>query len=219
VHLLLERGGAVRARVGALGLLTVLIASPATVVEKWSEWKTAHDRDSIKVETRKSKQTGILQTKATARLDCSSDELWELLVRRESFLRIMPDMQESVKVKQAEGRNEQWWYQLVSRPPISDRDYTLHVRWTIVKTSLGTAYHRRWSVDNDNGPPPKEKVLRLQVNNGSWQLTPAKGGKTDFEYFNYVELEGSLWKVITNRAARSNAIEFMENLRSECAGQ
>jgi hypothetical protein len=195
------------------------MTASAAAAMRWYGWKTAHDADGIKVETRKSRQTGILQTRATALLDCSSDELWELLIRRETFLRIMPDMQESVKVKEAEGRNEEWWYQLISRPPISDRDYTLHVWWTVEETSWGTAYHRGWSIDNEYGPPPKEKVLRLHVNNGSWLLTPVEGGKTDFEYLNYVDLEGSLWRFITNRAARSNAIEFMENLRSECGGQ
>jgi hypothetical protein len=202
-----------------LGLIAVLIALPAAAAEEWSEWKTARDRDGIKVETRKNLETGILQTRATALLGCSTDELWELLISEESFLRIMPDMQESVRVKGAEGRNAEWWYQRISRPPISDRDYTLHVQWTVEESSLGPAYHRWWSVDNDNGPAPKDKVLRLHVNNGSWLLTPAEGGKTDFEYVNYVELEGSLWRIITNRAARSNAIEFMENLRRECGGQ
>jgi hypothetical protein len=222
VHFLLERGSAVRERLGTLGLLTVLIAlltAPAATAEKWSEWKTAHDRDGLKLETRKHGVTGVLQTRATAVLGCPSDELWELLIRENSFLRIMPDMQESVRVKATEGRNEEWWYQRVSRPPISDRDYTLYVQWTVEETALGSRYHRVWSVDNDNGPAPQEKVLRLHVNNGSWLLTPAEGGKTGFEYLNYVELEGSLWRIITNRAARSNAIEFLENLRRECSGQ
>lgn len=219
MYLLLERGSAVRKRVGTLGLLSILIVSPATAAEKWSEWKSAHDRDGIRVETRKNAATGVLQTRATALLDCPSDELWELLIREESFLRIMPDMQESERVKGSEGSNEEWWYQRVSRPPISDRDYTLYVQWTVEETELGRRYNRWWSVDNDNGPAPKEKVLRLHVNDGSWLLTPAEGGKTAFEYVNYVELEGSLWRVISNRAARSNAIEFLGNLRIECGGQ
>jgi len=170
----------------------------------------------MKVESRKNIESGILQTRATARLGCSTDKLWELLINDESFLRLMPDMTESRSVKDGGELNEGWWYQRIAKPPISDRDYTLHVEWTIEETALGRKYFRWWSVDESVGPPPKEDVLRLHTNNGSWSFVPVEGGRTDFEYVNYIELEGSLWKVITNRAARSNAIEFLRNLDEEC---
>ena len=54
---------------------------------------------------------------------------------------------------------------------------------------------------------------RVRADIGSDKI---KGGRTDFEYINYIELEGSLWKVITNRAAKSNAVEFLDNLVKEC---
>jgi hypothetical protein len=184
--------------------------------DDYAPWKTVHDKEGLKVEARKNKTTGLLQTRSTARLGCTTDRLWELLVNEVSFLQLMPDMPESRKVAGEEGQNEGWWYQRIAKPPISDRDYILHVQWTIEETAHGRKYFRWWSVDPDVGPPPKEDVLRLHVNNGSWSFIPTAEGGTDFQYVNYIELEGSLWKMITNRAAKSNAIQFLKNLGEEC---
>lgn len=200
----------------ALALLLFPPAARAADEEEWAEWKTVHDREGLKVEARKNERTGVLQTRATARLGCTTDRLWKLLVNEESFLRLMPDMPESRKIEEDDARGEGWWYQRIARPPISDRDFTLHVRWTIEESAAGRQYFRWWSVDDAAGPQPTEGVLRLHVNDGSWRLTPAAGGKCDFEYVNYIELEGSLWKAITNRAAKNNAVQFLKNLDQEC---
>jgi hypothetical protein len=204
-----------------LGLCLVLAlllpcAAQASEEEQWAPWLAEHDKNGLQLETRKNQQTGVLETRATARLGCTTDRLWELLTNNESFLRLMPDMLESRPVKGQDAHGEGWWYQRISKAPISDRDYTLHVQWTIEESALGRKYFRWWSIDGGSGPAPKENVLRLHTNNGSWSFLPVEGARTDFTYINYVELEGSLWKVITNRAAKSNAIEFLQNLQEEC---
>jgi hypothetical protein len=203
---------------GLCALIAVLLPFSLVAAEddKWAEWKVAYDKNGLKVEARKNKATGVIQTRATARLGCSTDRLWNLLVNDDSFLRFMPDMPESRRIGDVGRAGEGWWYQRIAKAAISDRDFILHVRWTIEKTPLGRKYYRWWSIDDEVGPPPKENVLRLHVNNGSWSFTPVEGGETDFEYINYIELEGVLWKAITNRAAKSNTIQFLENLDEEC---
>jgi hypothetical protein len=200
----------------ALALLLLLFAAQAAADEQWADWKNAHDKQGLKVDSRKNVETGVVQIRARARFGCSTDRLWKLLINDESFLRLMPDMTESRQVKSGGEQNEGWWYQRIVKPPITDRDFTLHVQWTVEETALGRKYLRWWSVDNAVGPPPREDVLRLQTNSGSWSFVPVEGGRTDFEYINYIELEGSLWKVITNKAARSNAVQFLKNLDEEC---
>jgi len=175
-----------------------------------------HDKQGLKIESRKNLETGVVQIRASARLGCATDKLWELLVNDDSFLRFMPDMPESRKIKDGERPNEGWWYQRIKKPPIAERDFILHVQWTIEENALGRKYFRWWSVDDAVGPPPKEDVLRLHANSGSWSFTPVEGGGTDFEYINYIELEGSIWKMITNKAAKGNALQFLQNLAEEC---
>jgi hypothetical protein len=200
----------------ALSLLLLSFAAQAADKREWAAWKTAYNKQGMKIEARKNVDTGVVQIRASARLGCATDRLWELLVNEESFLRLMPDMPESRHVKGDDATGEGWWYQRIARPPISDRDFTLHVRWTIEETDLGRKYFRWWSIDESEGPPPKENILRLHVNDGSWSFAPVEGGRTDFVYINYIELEGSLWKMITNKAAKSNAIQFLQNLDEEC---
>jgi hypothetical protein len=200
----------------ALTALLLLFAAQAAANEQWADWKAGYDKQDLKVESRKNKESGVVQIRATARLGCSTGKLWDLLTSDESFLRFMPDMTESRQVKDGGELDEGWWYQRIVKPPITDRDFILHVQWTIEETALGRRYLRWWAVDDAVGPPPIDDVLRLHTNNGSWRFVPVKSGGTDFEYVNYIELEGSLWKMITNRAARSNAVEFLRNLEEEC---
>lgn len=68
----------------------------------------------------------------------------------------------------------------------------------------------------DVGPGPVDGVVRVGVNVGGWTLDPRADGGTDFVYWNYVELGGSLWTMLGNRAARDSAWGFATNLEQEC---
>lgn len=62
-------------------------------------------------------------------------------------------------------------YQRLDLPVLSDRDFTLAVRW-------GQDGELRW-VDfhtSRKGPPPSPGVVRLTHHRGSWELKPIKGG-------------------------------------------
>lgn len=181
----------------------------------WKDWETAWERNGSKVEVRKNTETGIVQTRASTVVPCPTDQLWELLVTPESYMKLMPKTRESRYLDEKPKQKQVHCYQRVSGGPVSDRDYTLLVKWTVGESKLGKKYVREWSVDNEKGPPPSKGAVRVEVNNGSWTLTPVAGKKTAFEQITYVELGGSLWTLVANTAIKDAAQELLENLKAK----
>lgn len=85
----------------AVPSLTILMILPAITLagENWSDWDITRNKAGIKVEARKNKDTGVLQTRTTAVLNCSTDALWDLLITERTFLELFPDMRVSKKLK------------------------------------------------------------------------------------------------------------------------
>lgn len=179
----------------------------------WKEWEVASDRDGIKLEVRKHAKTGVLQTRVSGTIAAPTDKVWEALVVPETYCEIMPKTLESRYIDEKPKQRQTYCYQRVSGGPVSERDYTLLVKWTEEKTKHGTKYHRHWTIDNAKGPEPRKGVVRVEVHDGSWTLTPVAGRKTEFEQLNYIELGGSLWTMLANQAVQDAARELVANLK------
>ncbi|MBI5495580.1 MAG: hypothetical protein HY904_11200 [Deltaproteobacteria bacterium] len=73
--------------------------------------------------------------------------------------------------------NEAWSYVLLDPPVLDPRDYIN--RRTIVQDLQpdGTGVmHLRYRQDHAAGPPPRDGVVRVQVNEGRWELAPRDHG-------------------------------------------
>lgn len=181
----------------------------------WKEWETILDSNGMKVEVRKNAQSGLLQTRATSVVGCTTDELWKALTTPELYMKLMPKTKETRDFEEKPKQKTCRCYQRVSGGPVSDRDYTLRVKWTIEDGSSGKKYRREWRVDNDGAPPPAKGVVRVEVHDGSWSLAPLPGKKTAFEQRVYIELGGSLWAIVANTAVKDAARELLESLREK----
>jgi len=88
-------------------------------------------------------------------------------------------------------------YLRLSPPIISDRDYTLKLRWDerdgvrriLFRTSSG-------------GPAPRKGVVRVTLNEGSWQLGPIRGGRATFARYELrMDIAGWVPAWLVRRAA------------------
>lgn len=88
-------------------------------------------------------------------------------------------------------------YLRLNLPIISDRDYTLRLRWDeqggvstiLFKTSSG-------------GPAPRSGVVRMKLNEGSWQLRPIRGGRATFARYELrMDIAGWVPTWLVRRAA------------------
>ena len=78
-------------------------------------------------------------------------------------------------------------YQRLDLPVISDRDFTLLVRWGSDDGVLWTSFRTL----NSRGPAPQRGAVRMKTHRGSWQLKPIRGGRgTRARYMVTMDLGG-----------------------------
>lgn len=89
-------------------------------------------------------------------------------------------------------------YQRLDLPLISDRDFTLDVRWGGSGDRLWVKYH----VAPKGGPAPTADVVRLTHHSGRWQILPGPSAGTSRLRFRVsIDLAGSLPKVLAKAGA------------------
>lgn len=72
-------------------------------------------------------------------------------------------------------------YNRLDLPVVSQRDYTIRVELEQDELLSGGEFRESWSVAADQGPAPRDGVVRIRINNGGWVLKP-DGSGTDFTY-------------------------------------
>jgi hypothetical protein len=92
-------------------------------------------------------------------------------------------------------------YQRLRLPIVSDRDFTLRVRWGAEAQVLWIVYEGL----RVGGPPPVDGVVRVSVHSGSWQLKPIGNGKTTFaRYQTRIDLAGWMPKWLARSRAAND---------------
>jgi len=103
-------------------------------------------------------------------------------------------------------------YQRLNLPVISDRDFTLLVRWGEEPQSGLTwvAYHAESA---RAGPRERSGVVRVTHHAGSWQLVPVEGGRATFVRFQVsIDLGGWLPKWMARSGAGREVPELFAAL-------
>lgn len=181
---------------------------------RFGSWEVASNGSGIKLEVRKNRDTGIVETRVEGVVGAPTDKVWKVITTPESYVKVMPRTVESVHLDETPRRKSLHCYQRLSGKPSSDRDYTLAVSWEVADDDGGKVYRRRWSVDNAKGPAPKPGVVRVEVSDGTWLLSPLPGKRTQFQQVSYIELGGSLLAMIANAAVKDSAVLILRNLRT-----
>lgn len=102
-------------------------------------------------------------------------------------------------------------YQHLNLPVISDRDFTLRVRW-------GHTGELRWIDYNaapQLGPPARSGIVRVTTHQGSWQLRPLEGGRATFARMQTtIDLGGLLPKWLARSGSGKEVPQLFFALRS-----
>lgn len=100
-------------------------------------------------------------------------------------------------------------YQRLNLPVISDRDYTLVVRWGQRDGYAWVTYDAAGWL----GPPPRDGIVRVADHSGSWQLKPAENGRSTFVRFQArIDLAGSLPRWMARSGAGKEVPNVFANL-------
>jgi hypothetical protein len=184
------------ARVVVLALLAAPSASGQTPLsvplERAGFEKIHHDRG---VTVYSDKESRVLHFAAEGRFAAPPAEVQAVLldyrgqaghIGRISEVRVLARRPQALKV-----------YLRLNLPIISDRDYTLALRW---EQRDGVRWIR-FKAARD-GPAPRKGVVRMTLNEGSWQLRPTGGGRGTFARYELrMDIAGWVPAWLVRRAA------------------
>lgn len=98
----------------------------------------------------------------------------------------------------------------INAPFISDRDVISRIERSYDPTTR--THLLRWSATNE-GPPPKDGVIRLDRSDGYWRFAPASKGKTLAVYMSHTEIAGSIPAWVVNSIMSDTMVQGIEGLR------
>lgn len=108
-------------------------------------------------------------------------------------------------------RHESWLvvYQRLALPIISDRDFTILVRWG----SDGDALWLTFEAANHAGPGPRDGLVRIPVHEGSWRLQRLAGGRATLaRYQAKIDLAGWVPRWMARGRAASEVPELFSGI-------
>jgi hypothetical protein len=91
-------------------------------------------------------------------------------------------------------------YNRTSAPVLADRDYTIRMfDASFVKPDGTVVYVVRFIIANEEGPPPRTGVVRVNETYGEWRYEPIAGGAmTRAYYFIYADPGGAVPSALAN---------------------
>ena len=198
-------------------LLVVLIVTPALV--EAAEWAIVHQAEGLTIQARDHPDSPVKELRAEGRIDSPPATVWAVISDVERFPEFMPYVKAS-QILAREPAGGTIVYQRLSFGALrmlglSDRDYVIRIVEGVTTTSDGRPLLRRaWNITDAAGPAPDPSVIRLVVNRGSWQLSPAGDDGTLAVYCLFTDPGGSLPAWVVNRANQSGVPEIFKAVRT-----
>ena len=163
------------------------------------DWTKEGVEDGITIYNREKDGTDVKEVKAIGYFDAPSWVVKNVIDDVGNYSKFMPYTKTSTIIKQE--KDAVVTYQYLNTPIVSDRDYTIRIREKSYKKSDGSVvYKMAWSPANALGPKAGDAV-RVQINDGYWQLESIGDGKrTKATYYLYTDPGGSIPTFLKNKA-------------------
>lgn len=206
------------AAIALVGMWAMGAAQAPSLADKPEEakWELKAESNGVKVHSRVKEGSEIKELLAVGEIDASPAAVFRVLTDFDAYAKTMPYTEESQLLSKEEvgGRKVWVFYTVINAPLASRRDYTLRVTdesdWQDGKGYLKT----RWTLAVGKGPGPKDGVVRVKVNDGSWLLEPlANGTRTRASYFLFTDPGGSLPTFVANKANSSAIPDVFQAVR------
>lgn len=176
--------------------LLVLMAGPADD----KGWEQAAKEEGITIYSRKREDANVAEMKAVGLIDAAPHEVWSAIRDYDNYKKTMPYTEESRVLSSEQDGKVIHFYSVVNAPLVDRRDYVIRLvdesDWKDGKGYLLVTWKAA-----EKGPPEKEGLVRVKLNDGFWRLEPRENGtKTFATYYVYTDPGGSIPKWIANRA-------------------
>lgn len=170
-------------------------ADPGAAAVQAAPWDPVRQGEDLSIWRRAVPGSPIREVRVEATLRASSVRLWEVIRDVGSHTQFLPYVRES-RLLDEPSPERRTYYQRISPPVVSDRDYTLRARaWADYQTGV---FEHAFEVANELGPPPQAGVVRIAELRGRWTLEPVGPERTRIVYWVHMNPGGSIPAWVTN---------------------
>ena len=191
-----------------MGSLACLCAGLLFEPPAWGEsadgWKTFSEEKGARFARRAVAGSSYPELRVTKEVSQAPALVLDAVWRRISDSTSTKDLRKKVV---RSSPDEVVFYQQVSVPVVTNRDYTVRI-WKTPPAPDGTV-EVRYQTANEIGPALDSKYVRLETIRGAWTITPLQSGGTRVSYLAYSEAGGSVPASFARGAQRDrHAMEF-----------
>jgi hypothetical protein len=180
-----------------------------------TDWQSVEQKDGVQIFSRARAGSSNKEFKGVGAVDAPPSVVERVLLDVNAYPAFMPYVAEA-RVISATG-NVAVTYQRVAFPMVSNRDYTLKMERGTITGPAGVIYRDIWQADNQDGPPERHGVVRVNVDEGYWLLEPTGpgGATTQATYQIYTDSGGALPPFLANRGSQMAIPKVFEAIRKQ----
>jgi Polyketide cyclase / dehydrase and lipid transport len=195
------------------GLANLAGSSPASADS--TDWVQLTKNDSLAIFARPHAGCLIKEIRAVGPIDAPNWVVKNVIDGVEDYPSFMPYTTKTTVIERK--LNQIISYFRLDPPFIGARDITVSVSSQTQKHEDGTtSYQLHWEPVNSLGPSPSPGVIRITLDQGSWSLEPADGGKkTMATYTILTDAGGGLPAFVINFANRQGVENLFSAIRKQ----
>ncbi|HYX90170.1 MAG TPA: hypothetical protein VE782_01305 [Myxococcaceae bacterium] len=192
--------------------LVAVAPAPEGGAEGWETIAT----DPVLIKTRSVPGSSVKEVWAEAEIAAPALDVQSALTDADHFREFMPYVKESRTLGHPQPDGSQYVYtRLDFGSLITSRDYVVRVR---VERSIGPdgigEFHNRWVAEPDR-IPSRAHVIRLRVNEGSWQVVPRGPNKSFARYRCMVDPGGWIPAFAANAGNKQGVTDTFKSVEGE----
>lgn len=177
-------------------------------------WETISS-GAVVIKTRARPNSPIREVWAEGDLNASVHDLEEAILDAEAYPRFMPYVKESRYLDKPEEDGSRLVYTRLDLPVVAARDYVIKVLVEKRTQPDGTGtFSNRWFAVPDK-VPVKPNVVRLKLNEGSWEVTPKGEGRAHVIYRFAVDPGGWVPAFIADMGNKTGVMDTFRALERE----
>jgi hypothetical protein len=177
-------------------------------------WETVQT-DPIVVKTRTRKGTSIKEVWAEGDVDAAPVDLQAALTDVSRFTQFMPYLTEARTLGKPDPDGAVYTYSKLDLPVLSARDF-IHKSYVDrdVRTDPAGAFANHWFSVPDK-IPHRHYVVRLELSEGSWVVTPLPNGRSHVVYHFAVDPAGMVPSFAANKSNSGSVVQTFKNVEHE----
>jgi hypothetical protein len=193
----------------SLGL--VVLSAAAAAEEPWETVQT----EPIVVKTRKRNGSDIKEVWAEGTLSACPVDIQSTLTDIDRYPKFMPYIAEARYVAKTDPDGAQYVYSRLNLPILSSRDFVhkTYVDRDARSDPEGT-FANHWFAVPDK-LPHRHDIIRLQISEGSWLVTPLPDGKSHVVYHVTVDPGGAIPSWAANKTNADGVSQTFKNIEHE----